>query len=66
MHESDYLTAEEAGPIVGVSPATILSWARAGRVASYKPSPKLVYFRRRDLQEYVKKNSRPALAGRAH
>jgi excisionase family DNA binding protein len=59
---ADLWRPEKAAEVLGISRLTLLAWARAGKIASVKPSPRLVLFRPEDVQEFIEKSERPALA----
>jgi predicted site-specific integrase-resolvase len=55
----DLLTAEQAAPIYGVKPRTLLAWAREGRVPCVVLGPKTIRFTRRSLLEHAASKFEP-------
>lgn len=50
MHDTGYtLTADQAAEIMGVHPATLKRWARAGKVPAAKTPGGIYRFRQSDL-----------------
>jgi len=46
-------TADEVAELAGVSPATVLRWARDGDLPSVKLSPRVVRFRSADVLAFL-------------
>jgi excisionase family DNA binding protein len=47
------LTAREVGELLGVSPETILRWARAGKLPAVRLPSGAIRFREVDLDEWI-------------
>ncbi len=54
---------KEAASRVGVSSFTLRRWAKLGRVASVKFSPRAIRFRESDLEALIRSHERPVREG---
>lgn len=52
----DVLTVEEAGLVMGLSPSTIYKMTALRQIPFYKPNGKLVFFNKRELEEWMMQN----------
>ena len=50
------LNVEEAAILLGVSPATIYRWTMEKVIPHYKPNGKLVFFNKKDIEEWALSN----------
>ena len=55
--ENTALTADEAAMYLSISPKTLADMRSAGKSPKYyKPTHKLVYYYKKDLDEWIKRN----------
>lgn len=54
------INLKDAAELAGVSPFTLRRWAKLGRVASVRLSPRAIRFRESDLAAMVRANVQPA------
>ncbi|MEZ6081641.1 MAG: helix-turn-helix domain-containing protein [Pirellulaceae bacterium] len=62
---SEYVKVAEAAEILGVSQGTVRTWAEAGKLPMHKnPANGYRLFKRRDLERFLNKISRPVKPNR--
>ena len=57
---TELLTAKELASRLGLSECTIGKWARAGKIPSVKPSPRVVLFDWEDVAQAIKRLAKSA------
>ena len=50
------LTVEDAAILLGLSPSTIYRWTMSKIIPHYKPNGKLVFFNKKELEEWMMRN----------
>ena len=50
------LTVEDASLLLGIAPGTLYKWTMNKIVPHYKPNGKIVYFGRKELEDWMRRN----------
>lgn len=50
------LSVEDAAILLGLSPSTIYRWTMSKIIPHYKPNGKLVFFNKKELEEWMMRN----------
>lgn len=60
--ETDILTVEQLTQLYGISRSTVYAWVQQNRITYYKPSPKILLFRKSEIEDYLLSNRTPSKA----
>ncbi|WP_010520905.1 helix-turn-helix domain-containing protein [Aquimarina agarivorans] len=55
IHHKEILSLKEAAKYLGISKSTLYKMTFDNRISHYKPSGKLIYFKKQDLEQYLLK-----------
>lgn len=62
MLQTDILTVEQVTELYGISRSTVYAWVQQNRITYYKPSPKILLFRKSEIEDYLLSNRTPSKA----
>jgi excisionase family DNA binding protein len=63
MKEQDFLSTYDASKILGVSPETVRSWNRSGRLNATRTAGGMRLFQRDEVEKIAEKRSQESKAG---
>jgi predicted site-specific integrase-resolvase len=59
MTEIELIPLKQAQKILKVSNVTLWKWAKAGKIAIVRLSPKKVYIRREEIERFIRDSEKP-------
>ena len=62
MLQTDILTVKQVTELYGISRSTVYAWVQQNRITYYKPSPKILLFRKSEIEDYLLSNRTPSKA----
>lgn len=62
IQQSEYLTLEETAAYMGVTKVHVYRLMKARLITYSKPTGKIAYFKKSDIEEYFRRNTVPSFA----